>query len=109
MIMRDYCVSRALKKRNDCASRAVIAHCEDGTLEGEVPPGPVPSSPPGVHRTVSRSAGLELVSLASSSLIGGSRSIVHVSICILPSTRRERGTWWAHTGGGNAFAFNQPT
>jgi hypothetical protein len=29
-----------------------------------------PSGPPGVHRTVSRSAGLELVSLASSSLIG---------------------------------------
>ena len=27
-----------------------------------------PSGPPGVHRTVSRSAGLELVSLASSSI-----------------------------------------
>jgi hypothetical protein len=23
--------------------------------------------------------------------------------------REREGTWWAHTGGGNALAFKQPT
>jgi hypothetical protein len=49
MIMRDYCATRAVKKRMTAVQ--------------------YPSGPPGVHRTVSRSAGLELVSYASSSLI----------------------------------------